>query len=200
MFDPVKVQYAHWIFAHFQQFFVLNRMQMKQYARASGQPSFPMGSAIMVQTRLRDYWQLAFNEDTMVIKNNLLEKMTDAELYDYAWRRFLAPYDKNLNREELLQRVSDYHKFLGAPFVTKGKAPNMHLVLTYTHGFYAEPGFLEGDISELEQNDFDHLLGNCRDVFQRRLEFENGVFRDQVEAHSTKILEDRKKQTAQIKA
>lgn len=76
----------------------LRRASIRKLARCMNIPTFPMLIRMCNSVRIRDYWNLAWNEDYMVISQNLLDGMSDDELYDYAWRRFLAPYDKNLTR------------------------------------------------------------------------------------------------------
>lgn len=173
-------------------FYEIRRNTALNLGRAMGVPTFPMLSKICMGTRIRDYWELAWNEDYMVITGKLHEQMSDEELYDYAWRRYLAPYDKELTREQLLQRVGDYHTFLGKAFVEEGVAPNIFMTTVYCMGYYNEPAYLVEDIAELEKNDYTHLAGMSKDAFMRRLEFENGPLRDEVEAHSQKLLADRK--------
>ena len=170
------------------------RKQGRCIVRAMGIASFPLFSKICPQTRIRDYWEIIFNEDHMVMQPGVLESMNDDELFDYAWRRFLAPVDKNLQREQLLQRVGDYHIYLGGEeFLKTGYHPNLFTTIVYCMGYYNEPAFLDRDFSELDENDYDHLKWWGRDLFLRRLEFENGPLRDQVEAHSVRVIEERKR-------
>jgi hypothetical protein len=132
------------------------------------------------------------------MKQDLLQTMTDAELYDYAWRRYIAPYDKNLNREQLLERIGDYHTVLGGEkFLETGTACNIYVLTTYCFSHYFEPAYLEGDISELDGNDFENISQWGKDVYLQRLEFENGPLRDQVEAYGQKKIDER---AAKLKA
>lgn len=178
---------------------LIKRKSLRHLCRAMAFPTFPFWGRLCQGTRLRDYWMLAFNEDYMVIRDKLHETMSDEELFDYAWRRFLAPVDKNLTREQLLERVTDYHTFLGKEFMETGNAPNLVVLCNYVLGYYNEPAFLEEDISELDKNDYDHLASWGKDAFLRRLEFENGPLRDQVEAHSQRLLEQRAAKAAESK-
>lgn len=174
-------------------YYTARRKHLMQIARAMGIPTFPSGSKVCLGKRIGDYWDLVWNEDYMVIKQGLVEKFSDEELQDYAWRRFLAPYDKNLTREQVLERVGDYHAFLGPKFVEDGATPNLFVCATWCIGYYNEPAYLEGDISELDGDDFTHMAHIGKDAFMRRLEFENGPLRDQVEAHSFKKIAERQK-------
>eukprot|EP00455_Lapot_gusevi_P047661 TRINITY_DN6475_c0_g1_i3.p2 TRINITY_DN6475_c0_g1~~TRINITY_DN6475_c0_g1_i3.p2 ORF type:complete len:187 (-),score=47.75 TRINITY_DN6475_c0_g1_i3:257-817(-) len=176
----------------FIRFELIRRKSLRLLCRSMVFPTFPMWSRLCQGTRVRDYWNLAWNEDYIVIRDGLQNTMTDAELYDYAWRRFLAPYDKNLSREEVAKRVADYHTLLGEEFMTSGKAPNLVVLSNYAFGYYNEPSYLEEDIAELDKNDYDHLASWGKDAFLRRLEFENGPLRDQVEAHTQRLLAERK--------
>lgn len=189
-------QNAHKIANHYNKmipFFRCRRKQLRGIGRAMNIPTFPLWKQINLQTRIAEVWGLLWNEDYMVVTQGLHEKMTDEELYDYAWRRLLAPYDKNLTREQLMQRVTDYHTFLGKPFVESGTTPNLFVTVAYCAGYYNEPAFLEGDISELDGDDFTSMASIGKDAFLRRLEFENGPLRDQVEAHSIKKMAERQK-------
>lgn len=174
-------------------FWRCRRKQLRVMARAMGIPTFPMWFKINIQARIKDYWEIAWNEDYMTIQGQLHKSFTDEELQDYCWRRFLAPYDKNLTREQLTQRLEDYFQVLGKDFIAEGKTPNIWIFTDYCLSYYHDPAYLEGDISELDKNDFDHLQSWGKDAFLKRLEFENGPLRDQVEAHSFKVLEERKK-------
>lgn len=189
--DPNLVRNAASMYDGFIKFEYIRRKSLRHLCRSMNFPTFPMWSRLCQGTRVRDYWELAWNEDYMVIRDKSHESMTDEELYDYAWRRFLAPYDKNLNREELLKRVNDYHTFLGKDFMENGQAPNIVILANYCLGYYNEPAYLEEDIAELDKNDYDHLASWGKDAFLRRLEFENGPLRDQVEAHSQRVLTER---------
>lgn len=164
------------------------RKQLRSHGRAYGIPTFPLGTRTCMAVRLRDYWNLIWNEDYMVIKGNLLAGMSDEELQDFAWRRYLSPYDKNLNREQVMQRITDYHSFLGDEFVAHQTTPNLMSLACWCLGHYYDPAYLVEDISELDKNDYDHLKSWSQDVFLRRLEFENGPLRDQVEAHTQQKL------------
>eukprot|EP00760_Papus_ankaliazontas_P014246 PhM_4_TR15/c0_g1_i1/m.38597 len=194
--DPTKCAVISDVYAPF---FCVRRKQARAIGRAMGLPTFPQFGKICLQTRIRDYWEIALTEDYMVMSQpGSLEGMTDAELESYAWRRYLAPVDKNLDRETLLQRCRDYHEFLGgAKFLETQKAPNLFVVFAYCAGYYNEPAYLTSDISELEGDDFAHLKDWGRDAFQRRLEFENGPLRDEVEAHSFKKLAERQAKLAE---
>lgn len=186
------------MYSGYQTFEWIRRQQCRIIGRAMGLPTFPMWSKICTQTRIKDFWELAWNEDMMVLKNGLLEKMDDAELYDYAWRRYLAPYDKELTREQLLERINDYHVVLGGDkFVESGEAANIFVLTAYCFSHYYEPAYLEGDISELDGNDFENMAQWGKDAYLQRLEFENGPLRDQVEAHSQKKIAERE---AKLKA
>lgn len=198
--DPKCVEGVSQWYERFQPFYRIRRQQARQLGRAMGIPSFPNFGKICLQRRVLDHWELAWNEDMIVMQTNALESMSDEELYDYAWRRYLAPYDKNLNREQLLERVNDYYTALGPNFKTEGKVNNIFTVITYCFGYYNEPAFLENDISELEANDFEGLSQFGKDLFMQRLEFENGPLRDQVEAHSQKKLKEREEKLAALEA
>nr|CCC50992.1 conserved hypothetical protein [Trypanosoma vivax Y486] len=189
--DPKVVRPAAEMYDGFIKFELIRRKSLRHLCRSMNIPTFPMLARLCNGTRVRDYWNLAWCEDYMVITQKLHERMTDEELYDYAWRRYLAPYDKNLNREQLLQRVEDYFEFLGPDFVEQGKAPNLVILTNYVLGYYNDPAYLEEDISELDKNDYDHLASWGKDAFLRRLEFENGPLRDQVEAHTQRLLAQR---------
>lgn len=184
--------YLHNMYNQFQPFHLLRRKQARAICRCMGIPCPGFGK-INFQTRIRDYWDIAWNEDYMVITQKLADGMSDEQLYDYAWRRYLAPYDQNLNRAELLRRVKDYHNFLGKRFVDEGHAPNIYMTIAYVMGNYNEPAYLDMDIAELDKDDFEHLSSWGKDAFLQRLEFENGPLRDQVEAHSVKKLAEREK-------
>ena len=191
--DPVACRGVAEMYESVLSFHRFRRLQGRLIVRAMGLPSYPLFGLLCAQGRIRDYWELVFNEDYMVMQPGALEKMTEEGLFDYAWRRFLAPVDKNLTHEEVLRRVRDYHTFLGGEkFLDSTYHPNMFTTLAYCMGYYNEPAFLEGNVEELEENDFDHLKWWGRDLFLRRLEFENGPLRDQVEAHSQKVLQERK--------
>jgi hypothetical protein len=190
--DPKLVKVAANMYDGFIRFELIRRKSLRLLCRSMVFPTFPMWSRLCQGTRVRDYWNLAWNEDYIVIRDGLQNTMTDAELYDYAWRRFLAPYDKNLTREEVAKRVADYHTLLGEEFMTAGKAPNLVVLSNYVFGYYNEPSYLEEDIAELDKNDYDHLASWGKDAFLRRLEFENGPLRDQVEAHTQRLIAERK--------
>ncbi|EKF30989.1 hypothetical protein MOQ_005179 [Trypanosoma cruzi marinkellei] len=189
--DPKLVRHAADMYDGFIKFELIRRKSLRHLCRSMNIPTYPMLTRLCNGTRVRDYWNLAWCEDYMVITQKLHEKMTDEDLYDYAWRRFLAPYDKNLTREQLMERVEGYFTFLGPEFIEKGKAPNLVILTNYVMGYYNDPAFLEEDISELDKNDYDHLASWGKDAFLRRLEFENGPLRDQVEAHTQKLLAER---------
>ncbi|ORC84178.1 uncharacterized protein TM35_000481390 [Trypanosoma theileri] len=189
--DPKVVRPAAEMYDGFIKFELIKRKSLRHLCRSMNIPTFPMLTRLCNGTRVRDYWNLAWSEDYMVITQKLHEKMSDEELYDFAWRRFLAPYDKNLTREEVMKRVEDYFTFLGPEFLEKGKAPNLVILTNYVLGYYNDPAYLEEDIAELDKNDYDHLASWGKDAFLRRLEFENGPLRDQVEAHTQKLLAER---------
>jgi hypothetical protein len=190
--DATKIETCNKMYNCFQTFEWIRRQQARMIGRAMGIPTFPTWSKICLQTRIKDYWELAWNEDYMVMSQNLMESMTDEELQDYAWRRYLAPYDKNLTREQLIERCQDYHVVLGGDrFLQTGEATNIFLLTAYCFGHYNEPAFLEGDISELDSNDFENISKWGKDVYLQRLEFENGPLRDQVEAYGQKKIADR---------
>lgn len=180
--DASKVAFASKMYECVQPFTHIRRQQARMIGRAMGIPTFPTWSKICLHARIREYWELIFNEDFMVRKQNLLAGMSDDEVQDFAWRRYLAPYDKKLNREQLEERINDYWVVLGADFMTTGQTSNMFLVTSYVFGFYNEPAFLEADISELDGNDFEGMKEFGKDLYLQRLEFENGPLRDQVEA------------------
>lgn len=175
----------------FQPYWCSRRQQIRLIGRLHCMPTYPQFGKICLSARVKDYWELALTEDYMVRTNKLHESMSDEELHDYAWRRFLAPYDKNLTREDIMTRVEDYHAFLGPDFAEVGKCPNLFIIMMYCHGYYYDPAYLTGHISELEENDYEHLSIWAKSLFSKRLEFENGPLRDQVEAHSQKKIEAR---------
>jgi hypothetical protein len=180
--------------------FIMNnwwRRQNAYHARPMNIPTFPLMSRSCMAVRIRDYWNLIWNEDFMTIKGSLLDGMTDEEVYDFAWRRFLSPYDLKLTREQNIQRINDYFTFLGQDFIDHQKTPNLNALAMWCFGHYNEPAFLVDDISDLDANDYDNLKSWSADVFLRRLEFENGPLRDQVEAHSQKLIESRNKAAAE---
>lgn len=192
--DPAVIRQTDEFMEHYQKFSLLSRKQIRAIARAMNFPTYPTFGKICLQKRVADYWELAWNEDYIVLTTpNALADLSDDDLFDYAWRRFLTPYDKNLTREQVLDRVADYHKFLGPDFVSEGKQPNLFQTIGYVFGYYDEPGYLENDFAELEQNDYEHLSYWAKDTFVKRLEFENGPLRDQVEAHVQKKLAEREK-------
>jgi hypothetical protein len=196
--NPVKCASLHDMYEVPFPFHHITCKRCRAIVRAMGIPSFPFLGKINGQTRIRDYFEIIFNEDYMVMQPGALQALDDAALFDYAWRRFLAPVDKNLTKAQLLERVQDYHTFLGGDkFLETAKAPNLFVTIAYCMGSYNEPAYLEGDISELDGDDYAHLQGWGRDMFLRRLEFENGPLRDQVEAHSIKSLEERQKKLSE---
>jgi hypothetical protein len=179
----------HKMYDAIQPFHFIRRQQARAIGRAMGIPTFPTWGKICLQKRIADYWELIWNEDYMVLSQKLHTKMSDEELYDYAWRRYLAPYDKNLSREQVTERVEDYFAFLGGQqFLETQQAPNIFCTIVYCMGYYNDPAYLEMDFAELEKNDFEHLSYWAKDAFMQRLEFENGPLRDQVEAHTVKKL------------
>jgi len=186
--DPAKIAFMSKMYECFQPFTHMRRQQARMIGRAMGIPTFPTWSKICLHARIREYWELIFNEDFMVRKQNLLATMSDEELYDFAWRRYLAPYDKKLTREQLTQRVEDYFVVLGPDFMTTGQPTSVFVITSYVFGYYNEPAYLEGDIAELDANDFEGMKEFGKDLYLQRLEFENGPLRDQVEAHSQKKL------------
>ncbi|EPY27735.1 hypothetical protein AGDE_10617 [Angomonas deanei] len=175
----------------FIKFETIKRKSLRHLSRCMNIPTFPMLTRMCNSTRVRDYWNLAWNEDYMVITQKLHEKMSDEELADYAWRRFLAPTDKELTRDQIMERVQDYHTFLGPKFVEEGKAPNLIILTNYVLGYYNDPAFLTEDIASLDGNDYEYMQHLGKDAFLRRLEFENGPLRDQVEAHTQKLIAER---------
>lgn len=189
--DPKVVRAAAEMYDHFITLILIKRKSLRHLARSMNLPTYPMLTRLCASTRIKDYWNMIWNEDYMVIKDKLHEKMSDDELYEFAWRRFLAPYDKNLTRDQVMTRVEDYFEFLGPKFMEEGKAPNLIILCNYVLGYYNDPAYLTEDISALDGNDFDHMAPLGKDAFLRRLEFENGPLRDQVEAHSQKLLEER---------
>lgn len=191
--DPALIRQTDEFMEHYQQFSMLSRKQIRAAARAMNIPTYPTLGKICLQKRVADYWELAWNEDYIVLtsEKDSVAKMSDEDLFDYAWRRFLTPYDKNLSREQVEQRVRDYHAFLGAEFVKSGVQPNIFQTIGYVFGFYDDPAYLVGDFAELEGNDYEHLSYWSKDLFMKRLEFENGPLRDQVEVHVQKKLADR---------
>eukprot|EP00796_Vickermania_ingenoplastis_P010097 gene10097-7065_t len=192
--DPKIVRNAAEMYDHFFTFVSIRRKTLRHLSRSMNLPTFPMLTRLCNSTRVKDYWNLIFNEDYMTITNELHESMSDEELYDFAWRRFLAPYDKELTREMLLTRINDYFDFLGEPFLADGTTPNLIILTNYVLGYYNDPAFLEEDITALEGNDFEYMASYGKDAFLRRLEFENGPLRDQVEAHTQKLLAEREAQ------
>lgn len=200
--DPKIVRQAAEMYDHFFTFVAIRRKALRHLSRSMNLPTFPMLTRMCNSTRVKDYWNLIFNEDYMTIKSKLHESMSDAELYDYAWRRFLTPYDKQLSREQVMQRVNDYFAFLGDEFVADGTTPNLIILTNYVMGYYNDPAFLEEDFASLEGNDFEYMASYGKDAFLRRLEFENGPLRDQVEAHTQKLIAEReakKKAQEQLK-
>lgn len=189
--DPKVVRPAAEMYDNFFKFISIRRKTLRHLSRSMNFPTFPMLTRMCNSTRVKDYWGLIFNEDHMTISQKLLEKMNDEELYDYAWRRFLAPYDKNLSRQEVMTRITDYFDFLGDAFVEDGTTPNLIILTNYTLGYYNDPAFLVEDISALEGNDYEYMASYGKDAFLRRLEFENGPLRDQVEAHTQKLIAER---------
>ncbi|KAG5480264.1 hypothetical protein CUR178_06320 [Leishmania enriettii] len=189
--DPNVLRPAAEMYDGFLKFYQIRRKSLRHLARSMNLPTFPLLSRMCASTRVKDYWNLAWNEDYMVITQKLHHQMSDEELQDYAWRRFLSPYDKNLSREEVMTRVNDYHEFLGPRFIEEGKAPNLIILTNYVLGYYNDPAYLVEDISALDGNDFEYMAHYGKDAFLRRLEFENGPLRDQVEAHTQKLIADR---------
>ncbi|TPP54616.1 hypothetical protein CGC20_22045 [Leishmania donovani] len=177
--DPKLLRPAAEMYDGFLKFYQIRRKSLRHLARSMNLPTFPLLSRTCASTRVRDYWNLAWNEDYMVITQKLHHQMSDEDLHDYAWRRFLAPYDKNLSRDEIMTRVNDYHEFLGPKFVEEGKAPNLIILTNYVLGYYNDPAYLVEDISALDGNDFEYMAHYGKDAFLRRLEFENGPLRDQ---------------------
>lgn len=189
--DPTSVRAAAEMYDHFIPLAFIKRKTLRHLARSMNLPTFPMLTRLCSSNRIRQYWSLIWNEDHMVIQGKLHTRMSDEELQEFAWRRFLAPYDKNLSREQVMERVEDYFTFLGPKFVEEGKAPNVIILCNYVLGYYNDPAYLTEDIVALDANDFDHMAPLGKDAFMRRLEFENGPLRDQVEAHTQKIIEER---------
>lgn len=188
--DPVKCAELHELWeATFPMIHIRTR-QARLLMRIHSLPLYPLLARRPAGVRLGALYELIWSEDYMVITKQLHKLMTDEELQEYAWMRFLSPYDKHLTRAQVMERVEDYHKFLGPRFVAEAKAPNIFLTLAYCIGYYHDPGYLDADIKELEKNDFEHLADVTKDAFVRRLEFENGPFRDQVEAHTVAKLEE----------
>lgn len=196
--DPKVVRQAAEMYDGFIKLETMKRKSLRHLARSMNLPTFPMLTRLCSSTRIKDYWNLAWNEDYMVITQKLHERMSDEELQDFAWRRFLAPYDKNLSREELMTRVTDYFDFLGPKFVEEGKAPNIIILTNYVLGYYNDPAYLEEDISTLDGNDFEYMAHYGKDAYLRRLEFENGPLRDQVEAHTQKLIARRAAEAAAV--
>lgn len=189
--DPLALRDTLEMYDKFCTLITIRRKSLRHLCRSMNFPTFPMLARLCGSTRVKDYWNLIFNEDYMTITGKLLDGMSDEELYDYAWRRFMAPYDKQLSREELLTRINDYFVFLGEEFLKDGTTPNIIILTNYVMGYYNDPAFLVEDIADLEENDFEYMASWGKDAFLRRLEFENGPLRDQVEAHSQKLLADR---------
>ncbi|CCW62924.1 unnamed protein product [Phytomonas sp. EM1] len=189
--DPKVVRPAAEMYEGFIRFDWIRRKSLRHLARSMNLPTFPMLTRMCAMTRIRDYWNLIWNEDYMVITQELHKTMSRDELYEFAWRRFLAPYDKNLSQAQLIERVNDYFEFLGPDFVKEGKTPNLIVLSCYVFGYYNDPAYLVEDISDLEKNDFQYMSGLAKDAFMRRLEFENGPLRDQVEVHTQKLLAER---------
>lgn len=179
---------------------IQKRQLVKGLMRTMGAcPSFPLLKKVGATTRVRDLFECIFTEDVMVMKGKLLDTMSDDELACYAWRRFLAPQDKELTRAQLLERCNDYHTMLGED-VLKGEHPGIIGSYMYMIGYYNDPAFLTEDFSELEKDDFSNLGNWSRDLFMQRLEFENGPLRDQVEAHVVKQKAEQEARLAEIKA
>lgn len=200
--EPKVVRQAAAMYDHYCTFLSIRRKSLRHLARSMNFPTFPMLSRTCGATRVRDYWNLIFNEDYMVMSRirreaepsltNPLDSMSDEKLHDFAWRRFLAPHDKGLTRELLKQRILDYFDFLGEEFLEDGTTPNLIVLTNYVMGYYNDPAFLEEDFASLDEgNDFEYMAHLGKDAFLRRLEFENGPLRDQVEAHTQKLLEQR---------
>lgn len=200
--EPKVVRQAAAMYDHYCTFLSIRRKSLRHLARSMNFPTFPMLTRMCGATRVRDYWNLIFNEDYMVMScisresesslTNPLDSMSDEKLHDFAWRRFLAPHDKGLTREQLKQRISDYFDFLGEEFLKDGTTPNLIVLTNYVMGYYNDPAFLEEDFASLDEgNDFEYMAHLGKDAFLRRLEFENGPLRDQVEAHTQKLLEQR---------
>lgn len=199
--NPALIRQTDEFMEHYQKFSLLSRKQIRAIARAMCIPTYPTFGKICPQKRVADYWEIAWNEDYVVLSTpNALAEMSDEELFDYAWRRFLTPYDKNLTREQVLERVNDYHAFLGKDFATEAKQPNLFQTIGYVFGHYDDPGYLENDFAELENNDYEHLSYWAKDSFVKRLEFENGPLRDQVEAVTQKKIADRQQMLKNVDA
>ena len=198
--DPKKCAQVGPMYDQFLKWNMFRRQQGRSLAHAMGIPTFPTWAKMCIQHRMMTYWDIAFNEDYQVITKGLVATMNDEELFDYAWRRYLTPVDKNFTREEVEQKVNDYLAFINNDdkLVQEGKVPNLWVVNAYTLGNYVDPAYLEHDIAELDANDYDHIKDIPRDAFLKRMEFENGPLRDQVEAHSQKILEERKAKAAAL--
>lgn len=196
--DPAKIAEVAKGYDQVLPFKTFRRKQGRHLAHAMAIPTFPLWAKMCMQKRMIDYWEIAFNEDYMMITQNLAPTLSDEELFDYAWRRFLAPVDKELTREQVEQRVNDYLAFVNHQdrLVKEGRAPCLWVVTAYSLGYYNEPAFLTEDIAELDKNDYDHIKDIPQDAFLKRMEFENGPLRDQVEAHSQKLLEERRKKEA----
>ena len=196
--DPLLCRKAADMYDEIMPFHRVRRKQMRLLLRSMGIASFPLFGKLCAQARIRDYWELMLNEDYMVMKHNLLTTMTEEEIFDYAWNRYLAPLDKNLNHQQILSRIRDYHIFLGGDnFIETGHFPNLWTLFAYVFGYYNDPAYLDRDASELDANDYDHMRYWGRDVFLRRLEFENGPFRDEVEVQSLEKLAEQQKKLAE---
>jgi len=193
--DPVQLRrYAESLDMTGVNFIHCRRTQMRSFLRALTAPTTPWWNDVNAQVRLRDFWDLTWNEDYMVVKGQLHKTMSSEDLHDYAWRRFLAPYDQGLSTEQVMDRVEKYHTFLGPNFLREGYTPNIWVCQMYCLGNYHEASYLTEDIKDLENcDDYVHLQTWAKDAFLQRMEFENGPLRDQVEAHSFKALEERKK-------
>jgi len=191
-------EWAHDVARFFEKYYPLHiqkRQIVKAVMRSMGAcPSFPLLKKVGATTRVRDIFEVIWTEDVMVIKQGLAEKMTDDELFCYCWRRWMAPADKNLTRAQLLERVADYHKMLG-PSILKGDHPGVIGTYMYLIGYYNDPAFQTAEFDDLEKDDFANLQNWSRDLFMKRLEFENGPLRDQVEAH---VVAEKAKREARL--
>lgn len=187
--DPKSVRVAAELYDAFLPMSSMRRRAARHLARSMVLPTFPLWAKLCVVNRIRAYWELIWHEDYMVMTEKAHLTMSDEDLQDFAWRRFLAPYDKNLTRAQVTQRVDDYFEVLGETFLKDGTAPNIHILSAYCLGYYNDPAYLVDDIAELEKNDYDNIASWGKDAFLRRLEFENGPLRDQVEAHTHRLIE-----------
>jgi len=130
--------------------------------------------------RLVEKYRALYQEDKLIQKEGL-NALSDFELYRICNRRLVARWEEDLNRQQLEARYGDWATF------TEVKAGSDYVpiraVVLYQTSFFRDPGFLDERIETLDEDVWPEHFSWAKDCFERRIDFEQGALRHQVQAH-----------------